>query len=376
MKICFIVGSYPPEKCGIGDYTKLLAQELKGNYVDEIHVITSSCGDYLKGELRCGDITVHALVEQWNFKALNIIKETIKSIEPDIIHFQFPSDKYGKSFFINLLPSILKRNFSVKIVETVHEYVNYSYKGKLKNLINYRAADSILVVEERYIEDIKAFAKTFSKKLSIKYIPISSNIPKTVLSKEELKSIKLSYCKEDTFLISFFGFINELKGLEVLLEALKQLSVAGDNVKLLCLAALDYENNQYHNKLYKLVKDYGIEDKVIFSGFIKEPETVANLIAASDLCVLPFNAGVSERNGSFLAALNQGVNTITTSKEKKGFEKEQGVYYIPCEASEELVKAIKYFLANKVEGKQNSMMTWEEIAKAHFKVYEDLLLKK
>ena len=41
MKICFIVGAFPTMKCGVGDYTNKLAEELakKGN---EVHVITST----------------------------------------------------------------------------------------------------------------------------------------------------------------------------------------------------------------------------------------------------------------------------------------------------------------------------------------------
>ena len=40
MKICFIVGAFPNMKCGIGDYTSKVAEELAktGN---EVHIITS-----------------------------------------------------------------------------------------------------------------------------------------------------------------------------------------------------------------------------------------------------------------------------------------------------------------------------------------------
>lgn len=41
MKIYFIVGSFPPMKCGVGDYTFNLANELS-NFSNDVHVITSN----------------------------------------------------------------------------------------------------------------------------------------------------------------------------------------------------------------------------------------------------------------------------------------------------------------------------------------------
>ncbi len=55
----------------------------------------------------------------------------------------------------------------------------------MRNLVNYKYADNVIVVEKRYDKMIKSFLKPISKNLNINYIPISSNIPKSKISEVE-----------------------------------------------------------------------------------------------------------------------------------------------------------------------------------------------
>lgn len=163
VKICMIIGSYPPEKCGVGDYTQLLCENIIYNKKDvEIHIITSNPVDGVERKYH-NRIKIHSIVDFWKFKDYKEISKAVKKIKPKIIHIQYPSDRYGNSFFINLLPLMLKVSCRAVIVETVHEYVGYSNKNKLRNLINYKASDEIIVVENRFCDEIKKFAKLFSK---------------------------------------------------------------------------------------------------------------------------------------------------------------------------------------------------------------------
>ncbi len=62
MKVCFIVGAFPDMKCGIGDYTYKLAEEL-GKKGFEIHVITSK-----KANCKSEIIHIHSIMEEWDRK--------------------------------------------------------------------------------------------------------------------------------------------------------------------------------------------------------------------------------------------------------------------------------------------------------------------
>jgi glycosyltransferase involved in cell wall biosynthesis len=360
MKICFIAGAFTPMKCGVGDYTYNLCKSLKYQGCD-IEVITSTkCDNKINR-----DFVIHNIVEQWNFNSKDMILNKLKEINPDIVHIQYPSDEYGKSFFINFLPRIIKKELGIKVVETVHEYLNYTAKGKVRNLINYIYADELIVVEEQYISKIKGFLPFISKKLNITYIPISSNIPVSSITKEGFSTLKEELGLKDEKIISYFGFINELKGFETLLESFKEIVQNHNKVKLLVLSEVN-EKNDYHNKMIKIIKDYNIESKIIIVGFIESSEKVANLLKISDLCILPFRDGLSERNGSFLAVYNQGIPIITTSKEDR--KHEDNVFYVKPGDSDGIIQCAKGILKEKIIVNRN-ILSWDEVAHKHKNIY-------
>lgn len=365
LKICLIVGAFPNMKCGIGDYTSILADHLQksGN---EVYIITSkkaNCREALKYK-------VFNIVENWDFNDKKSIINTLKSIKPDIIHIQYPSDEYGSSLFINLLPRIIKkelREIKFKLVETVHEYLNYTAKGKIRNCINYAYADSIIVVEQQYINKIKSFVTPISKKFNIRYIPISSNIPRSKLDYQEVNKLKIRLDLNENKIISYFGFINELKGIETLIYAMKEIIKIDNTIKLVILSGLS-KSDSYQNKILKMIDEFDLKNNIIITGFIDSSEDVANYLKISDLSILPFRDGVSERNGSFLAAYNQNIPIITTSHEKCG-RSEDGVWYVKPNDTMQIVKNIQMILTNEPNIQRN-ILSWQSIVEQHLEVYK------
>ncbi|MCI8620633.1 MAG: hypothetical protein HFJ50_02135 [Clostridia bacterium] len=61
MRICFIVGAFPKMKCGVGDYTYKLAEELSKNNID-VHVITSKKAEKLDDKY----MHVYNEIEEWD----------------------------------------------------------------------------------------------------------------------------------------------------------------------------------------------------------------------------------------------------------------------------------------------------------------------
>lgn len=367
MKICFIVGAFPPMKCGIGDYTNLLGKELV-KMGHEVTIITSTNAKYINEN----NYKVKNIIDKWDNSAKDTIIKTIRDIKADIVNIQYPSNEYKKGIFMNILPMILKKQCNVKVVETVHEYLNYTYKGKLRNLINYLYADNLIVVEKRYIDEINNFISVISRRLKIEYIPISSNIPKSRMSNEELIKFKDELAPNNEKIISYFGFINELKGIETLINSFKLFS---DKVKarLLIISELN-PNNEYHKEIINKIDKLGLNNKVIVTGFSDSTSKVANYLAVSDVCVLPFRDGVSERNGSFLAAVNQNIPIITTSK---GDEvSSEGIYYVKPMDEEGIIKLLNELLEYNKEGNKEYMRSgysWSNIAVKYLDVYNRLL---
>jgi len=68
MKIALITGSYPPETCGIGDYAAQLA-----------------------GALRQKGFIVEVICNMdWRLRNIRDIVKTVRSVNPDIVHVQYP----------------------------------------------------------------------------------------------------------------------------------------------------------------------------------------------------------------------------------------------------------------------------------------------
>jgi len=85
------------------------------------------------------------------------------------------------------------------------------------------------------------------------------------------------------FKILFLGRISKIKGLDILIESMNDLVKLVPNIILLVVGP-DYED--YKNKLISLLKNYKIEDKVLFLGSLKR-DMVSHAYVDSDLFILP-----------------------------------------------------------------------------------------
>ena len=183
-KIAVVTGSFPPDKCGVGDYTYLLCNELSKNGF-EVNVITST------DTSQKGKYNLYNNINEWKFKYIFNIFKDLSKINTKLVHIQYPTRAYGKKIMINFLPLFLKIK-GYKVILTVHEYSDNSFLGKVRTVFTAIFSDSIIVVDQRYKIDMK---KNFLlKKKDIEYVNIASNIPKatiTEVEKDEKKQLIL-----------------------------------------------------------------------------------------------------------------------------------------------------------------------------------------
>lgn len=347
MRICFIVGAFPKMMCGVGDYTNKLAMELAKDKNNEIFVITSN-----KASNNFKNIKVFNIVDKWNKSSTKTIINKLKEIKPDVVNIQYPSDEYDSAFFIFIiLPLMIKLNIKCKLTETIHEYEEtLSTKGKIKFFFNFRMVQKIIVPEKKFVD----FIHNDFKRVKVDFIRISSNIPRTILTKNEILELKKKLNISSDYLVSFFGFINRKKGFEKIIECLPKLK----NTSLLLVRNLN-ESDEYQKNIIELIDKYNVKDKIIITGFLEKEQDVAKYLSISDVCVLPFTEGIQERNGSFLAAYNQLIPVITTGKDKND---ENGIYYVKPGDEKELLNKITYVLKNK-NTFDRPELSWATVAK-------------
>ncbi len=127
-----------------------------------------------------------------------------------------------------------------------------------------------------------------------------SNFTKTTsFEQAELKN-KIGI-KDGEKIILLYGRLNKVKGHEYLIDSLRLLKHT--NYKII----FPGENQEYKNHLLDIIRNYNLEDRIIFPGYIKGRD----YLSITDLMVLP-----SVKDGltyAFLESISMGVPVIRTN---------------------------------------------------------------
>jgi glycosyltransferase involved in cell wall biosynthesis len=368
IKVLMICGSFPPMKCGVGDYTSRLAESLADNGT-EVTVLTSDKSMTSKYERK---YNIKNCISKWNGISLlkSVLKEAVKGY--DIVHIQFPSIIYTDSKINWLLPLFL-RFIGKKVIYTFHEYYNSS--SRLPAVV---FSNQIIVVDKFFEQEInRQYKYLMNKKINL--IKIGSNIPKSNLSNEKRVNLRRNILENKNCadgiskIISYFGFMNSNKKIELILKAMGDLKRKEKLYSLFMIIGDFYAVNKdmqiYQQQLKEIIKNEKLEKYVYITGF-QQDNCVGDFLCASDAAVLLFDNGVSARNGSFLAAIQENIPVITTKPRILDFYGE-GVFFINNsidEIQECILKLQDDILLDNVHIDRKTI-SWDEIAKKHISVY-------
>ena len=91
--------------------------------------------------------------------------------------------------------------------------------------------------------------------------------------------------KEDNIIVTQIGSIIDGKRQDLSIRACATLINKGYNIKLHIVGEKpSWVSGEYVESLHKIIKQYGIADRVIFEGFMQNP---GDIIVKSDIIVLP-----------------------------------------------------------------------------------------
>jgi len=332
MRLGLVTGEFPPMQGGVGDYTHELAKALSTLGV-EVHIITDvRCKD---ANLPLATCHLHPVIRRWSFLSLFQIRSIAQSLNLSILNLQYQSAAYDLSAPIHFLPRVA----GIKTVVTFHDLrIPYLFPkaGRLRPAaVTYlaRTASGVIATDPAdEIELIKRGLRPFSPlpagegagvrekptpaRPPVIQIPIGSNIAPTPPPGYDRARWReqISVTARD-FLIGYFGFLNESKGGDTLISALAILADRKARVKLVLIGGRtgtsDATNAAFDAKIERMIERYGLDNRVIRTGFVTSEAVSAHLLAC-DAVVLPYRDGVSFRRGSFMAALAHGCPVITT----------------------------------------------------------------
>jgi glycosyltransferase involved in cell wall biosynthesis len=395
MKIGLVTGEYPPMEGGVGAYTQEMAKAFHeaGN---EVHVITSrqakpkvenrSMWD-IREPYDLGYAQLHARAGRWWWSAMSTAAQIVARYDLDIVNIQYQAAAFDMNVpAINFLPWRLRG--MTKTVVTFHDLrVPYLFPkaGRLREKMVRRLAHSADGVIVTNIEDYNTLSSPGPGTELMVQLPIGSNIRAANPSTLDVEGVRRSVLgSEEGILLGYFGFLNETKGADTLVDSLARLP---SDYELVFVGGQTGSSDSSSNKafLVKLrerISALKLDERVHWSGFLDEEDVSAYLFAC-DMIVMPYRDGASLRRGTLMAALAHGRPIITTEPTTPIDQLIHGenVWMTrvddPVELSDAIAKlaadpALREMLAARAK-ETSAQFTWTEIAAKTVAFYKEII---
>lgn len=200
----------------------------------------------------------------------------IRTYEPDLVISQ-----YWMTFFGPAIGAMHKRlSKTTKRISIVHNMIPHERKfyDKLANRIFLKHNDGFVVLSDAVLQDL-LLLKPDAKYLRIDH-PVYNQFGDKVERGKALSELNLN--PEFNYLL-FFGFIRDYKGLDLLLEAMRDLPEEYH----LIIAGEVYGS---FDKYKKIIDSAGLGDRIhLFNQYIGDKQ-VKYFFSAADVCVLPYRS--------------------------------------------------------------------------------------
>lgn len=311
MKVLFLLDDFPPTTyTSVSTIAHNLAKGLL-NKSNEIFIVTTVQKKSEEGQIESNGLKVcriysnyhprwQAYLSLYNPQTVSKVKKIIKEIKPDIVH------AHNIHYHLSYYCLGLAKKYAKAVFLTVHDVMLVKY-GKFfpkdgKDVCKIKAWDEIKYAKKRYnpfrrmvirhylkyADKIFAVSNPLKKLLEINNIKNVETIYNGIdvndwrEDVEKVKKFKAKYNLNSKKMMFFGGRISGAKGGDQLLKALAQIKKQETNIVLLVVG----EENQYVKEMKKLAKKLGVEDNVVFTGWLEGGE-LKSAYHSADVCVCP-----------------------------------------------------------------------------------------
>jgi glycosyltransferase involved in cell wall biosynthesis len=269
-KILLVSGSYPPDVCGVGNYTERLLSAASGWQV---------------------------LVERdWSVKvALRILRRLLKR-RPSTIILQYPTQGYGWSLVPHLLVVFGALTKRYRSVLALHEFGSLSKMSRLALSLTSHFAHHVVFTAEAE-RGIALAHPLFSREVPTSIVAILSNI-KTNVTPPAFGDRSID--------IAYFGHIRPRKGLEDFLDTVGKLRQASPELSAVVFGQVPAGYEDFAEAIVERCRQLGCEVAMNLDN-----EAASRALSDVRILYLPYPDGISPRRGTALAGFASGAIVAT-----------------------------------------------------------------
>lgn len=352
MRVLMVSPAYPPDRCGVGDYTCHLAERLARRGRVQLGVLTASPQAQRESE---GPELLHASHGRVSAGALS---GAIRAFRPDLVHIQYPTRRDISPF----VPFLARRIHRLPVVQTWHEH--YSECG-LVTPANLLGLDVLIHVRADLPARLPPRIARCLAGRPVLHIPNGRTIPAVVMSAAEREDERRRLSGGRP-IVAFLGFAYPNKGAHLLFEIADP-----ERHHLLFVGELD-PGNDYQRAILETSRSGPWAGHVTSTGYLPAVEA-GRMLAACDAAVFPFPDGVGDWNTSVNAALASGTLVLATARDeaRHGYDAERNLLLAPCGDVGALRAGLAAHLGSRRAARPHD--DWEDIAAQHEKVYANIL---
>ena len=260
----------------------------------------------------------------------------IRAFEPDIL-----LTRYWMTFFAPSIGGVSKRVSKAKRICIVDNLIPHEKRffDKPANRFFLKHNDGFVVMSDAVLADL------LSLKPDAKYIrvnhPIYNQFGETLPREAALSKLNLA---SDKKYVLFFGFIRDYKGLDLLIDAMKQLPEDHH----LIVAGEVYGS---FDKYTKQIAESQLEERIhLFNQYISDDE-VNRYFSAADACILPYKSATQSGITAISHHFNLPLIATDVGGLKETIEDGKTGLIVKEPSSEKIAEAISLYYSSDCKSK-------------------------
>ena len=202
----------------------------------------------------------------------------IKREKPDLIIVRYWIPFFGPC--LGTILKIVRWNRHTKVISIVDNMIPHEKRLGDTLFTKYFASsiDGFLTMSEKVKKDVKLFSQ---KPTLVSPHPIFDHFGTSIQTKDARTKLGLG---ENDKIILFFGYIRKYKGLDLLIQAMKDIRIQQLGIRLLVVGEF-YDASQPY---FDLVNSLELQNQITFFNQFVPDQEVTNFVSAADFIIQPY----------------------------------------------------------------------------------------